>query len=332
MKQDYFSHTDNKEFVLISIYASYLILVLFNFRIPFGVLAGPITYYFLTENVGLKKFSLHLLPFIFILILKFYMKAYIPDITQDTASYMFYNSVCAFISCSIYSFILLRNFPYLSLTATEKMFGRQLLLGLLATGVLFFFILLYKFGVNIDFVIAPMSILYAINLAMFLLSIVYFSLARSSNNKLSKSNQIELIDPSVYTLSSHSQAECAILVQNFFKSSTAYLDPNFCLDDLSSSLELPRHTLSSCFSNHFNMNFYNLVSCYRIQHALLLYKNSPNLSWDSIALDCGYFSRTSFNKHFKKNTGLLPSEMTKEYIEEFFNEPGIVAIDAYSNA
>jgi AraC-like DNA-binding protein len=57
-------------------------------------------------------------------------------------------------------------------------------------------------------------------------------------------------------------------------------------------------------------HFYDFVNTYRIEEFKEMIAARKNLQFTllSIALDCGFSSKTSFNRYFKKATGQTPSE------------------------
>ena len=58
-----------------------------------------------------------------------------------------------------------------------------------------------------------------------------------------------------------------------------------------------------------NTSFYNLVNRFRIEQAkkLLLDPKASHLSIEGIAYECGFKSRSTFFKFFKKEVGMTPT-------------------------
>jgi AraC-like DNA-binding protein len=58
------------------------------------------------------------------------------------------------------------------------------------------------------------------------------------------------------------------------------------------------------------MNFFELINKFRIEEAinLLLEDENGNLNIIDIAYEVGYNNKVTFNKAFKKNTSLTPTE------------------------
>jgi AraC-like DNA-binding protein len=58
------------------------------------------------------------------------------------------------------------------------------------------------------------------------------------------------------------------------------------------------------------MNFYDFVNRYRLEEFKKLASDPKNRQFTMLALafDCGFNSKSSFNRYFKKATGQTPSQ------------------------
>ncbi|WP_394751064.1 helix-turn-helix domain-containing protein [Spongiimicrobium salis] len=95
-----------------------------------------------------------------------------------------------------------------------------------------------------------------------------------------------------------------------------YLDEELTLGKLARQIATTDKTLSILLNQYMNTTFYDLINKYRVEAvkekiSLMHYKNY-NLF--GIACECGFKSRTSFNRTFKKETGLSPSEYKKSIL------------------
>jgi len=89
-----------------------------------------------------------------------------------------------------------------------------------------------------------------------------------------------------------------------------YRKSDLSISDLSSKLGVHPNYLSQIINEQEGKNFYDFVNTYRIEEfkkAIALPKNRQ-LTLLSIAYDCGFNSKSSFNRYFKKSTGKTPSE------------------------
>lgn len=105
-------------------------------------------------------------------------------------------------------------------------------------------------------------------------------------------------------------------ILDYMKKEKPYLNGDLKQSDLAEKLNLSSHNLSEILNFSFDQNFYNFVNSYRIIEAQKLIKNQENKNTKmlTIAFDSGFKSKTSFNRIFKKHTGLTPTEY-KETIQ-----------------
>lgn len=101
----------------------------------------------------------------------------------------------------------------------------------------------------------------------------------------------------------------------FFQESKLFLQPDISLELISEKMDVPKHHLSKLFNSHMGKNFYVLVSEYRINYAKEILKEDSNITIESLAYECGFNSKSTFNKYFKEHTGYSPSE----YRSSFFS-------------
>ncbi|WP_188765572.1 helix-turn-helix domain-containing protein [Emticicia aquatilis] len=89
-----------------------------------------------------------------------------------------------------------------------------------------------------------------------------------------------------------------------------YLNPELTLQNLASTINIPVHHLSQVINEKEQKNFYDLINEWRIQEFLREVKNEKNKNYTLIAIayDCGFNSKASFNRNFKKYTGKTPTE------------------------
>lgn len=87
-----------------------------------------------------------------------------------------------------------------------------------------------------------------------------------------------------------------------------YLSPELSLDRLAQETHIPKHHFSQLFSVYLKTSFYQLIAHYRIAHALKSLDEGSNITVESLAYECGFNSKTSFNRYFKEITGYTPSE------------------------
>jgi AraC-like DNA-binding protein len=89
-----------------------------------------------------------------------------------------------------------------------------------------------------------------------------------------------------------------------------YLQPELNLSDIANRLKTNISVLSGVVNNAFGKNFNDFVNEYRVkefQERIQLPENK-NITLLGIAFDCGFNSKATFNRAFKKFTGKAPKE------------------------
>jgi AraC-like DNA-binding protein len=81
------------------------------------------------------------------------------------------------------------------------------------------------------------------------------------------------------------------------------------LADLAAYLDVSRHQLSQVINEHYNVNFFELMNRYRLDHAKRLLANPAYSHYTiiQIAYEAGFNNKVSFNRIFKKEIGMTPS-------------------------
>jgi len=99
-------------------------------------------------------------------------------------------------------------------------------------------------------------------------------------------------------------------LKNYMKLEKPYLNPDLNLSDLADELQMSRAELSKIINSGFNKNFNDFINEYRVN----TFKEKLNLcehkqlSLLGIAYDCGFNSKATFNRVFKKITQISPTE------------------------
>ncbi|WP_435622505.1 helix-turn-helix domain-containing protein [Flagellimonas sp.] len=95
-----------------------------------------------------------------------------------------------------------------------------------------------------------------------------------------------------------------------------YLDPELNLIDLAKRANMSRSQLSETINLGFNKNFNDFVNMYRIEafKKMIAAEKHEQLSLLGIAFECGFNSKATFNRVFKKLTQRSPSEFLKAAI------------------
>ncbi|MBN1990403.1 MAG: helix-turn-helix transcriptional regulator [Bacteroidales bacterium] len=103
-------------------------------------------------------------------------------------------------------------------------------------------------------------------------------------------------------------------LMSHMKEKKPHCNTELTLTKLSDELAVTPDYLSGILNGRLNMNFFDFVNHYRIEEFKKQCCNpqNSNLTLVSIAYDCGFNSKATFNRVFKKATGITPSEFTKQ--------------------
>jgi AraC-like DNA-binding protein len=93
-----------------------------------------------------------------------------------------------------------------------------------------------------------------------------------------------------------------------------YKDPELTLDQLAKQLDIHPNYLSQVINTKEQKSFYDLINESRVNEFIRLSSQpqSEQFTLVSLAYDCGFNSKASFNRNFKKHTGVTPSEYRRQ--------------------
>ena len=92
-----------------------------------------------------------------------------------------------------------------------------------------------------------------------------------------------------------------------------FLNPNLKIGNLANELSMPTHYLSQYFNVSLNTNYYDYINSLRIAELKSRISDGQldSLSLLGLAYDCGFNSKATLNRVFKKQTGQTPSGYIK---------------------
>lgn len=105
-------------------------------------------------------------------------------------------------------------------------------------------------------------------------------------------------------------------ISSHFSDLKLYTNPTLTLADIASQLNTNRSLVSSVINQEFNMNFNDFVNKKRTEAVIEKLQAGEHRTSTllGIALDCGFNSKTTFNRAFKKHTGLTPKQFIDKNI------------------
>ncbi len=295
------------------------------------LLIGPLIYLYI-KSLNSKKTSswkaswLHFVPYVlYLLILTFpilisaFQKRYIFEYLITVNEYFYIRDFAELIFLASYLIFALRSF-YIINTNLKNVFSIleyknikwlgtfiASLLGLVVINlILLSFETFDKSGDILDFITV-------LSFLIFISYLGYFGISQSQifvPEYLLESDSFEDATEKRIYITAQEIGEVEKKLKLVFESDKLFLDDSLTLHKLASALQTSDKKLSFYLNHHLNTNFYDFVNGYRIDEfkSILQDKTKENLSLLGIAFECGFKSKSSFNRVFKKVTGLSPSQ------------------------
>ena len=121
--------------------------------------------------------------------------------------------------------------------------------------------------------------------------------------------QYETVEEAVSPETEHWKSKIETLIQ----AEKLYQNPELTLTDLAKKLETNASVISKTINQGFQMNFNDYINNFRIEAVKISLTNGEHKKTTllGIAYDCGFNSKATFNRAFKKNTRKTPKEFTE---------------------
>jgi AraC-like DNA-binding protein len=159
-----------------------------------------------------------------------------------------------------------------------------------------------------------------LSLSVFVILIGYLGLRQKAI--FTTGNIIEItgnqVSQSKYSGSRLSISESKLYAEkltSYMKEAKPFLDADLSLQQLAAGVNISAHALSRVINEQFNHNFFDFVNGYRVEEFKQKIKDPSynNFSLLGIAFECGFNSKSAFNRIFKQFTGKTPSEYKKAF-------------------
>ncbi|MEO0896846.1 MAG: helix-turn-helix domain-containing protein [Bacteroidota bacterium] len=104
-------------------------------------------------------------------------------------------------------------------------------------------------------------------------------------------------------------------ITDLFEAEEVHKSPNLTLTDIAQRLDTNRNVISKVINQVFDLNFNDFVNEKRAQAVIEKLQKGEHTQHTllSIALDCGFNSKTTFNRAFKKHTGTTPKQFIAQH-------------------
>lgn len=96
-----------------------------------------------------------------------------------------------------------------------------------------------------------------------------------------------------------------------------FIEPELTLSDLAARLDIHPNYLSQVINEIEGVNFYDYINSLRIEEfkKLVVLPENQKYTLLALAFDCGFNSKSSFNRFFKKANDISPSEYVRQLSE-----------------
>lgn len=98
-------------------------------------------------------------------------------------------------------------------------------------------------------------------------------------------------------------------LETYMRSAKPYLNSDLKISDLAEQLDIPSHHLSQIINQEYGLNFFDFVNQRRVAEAQKMLADNSYAHYTilAIAIEAGFNNKASFNRIFKKYTGMTPS-------------------------
>jgi len=103
------------------------------------------------------------------------------------------------------------------------------------------------------------------------------------------------------------------MVEEYMDNKKPYLESELTLFILAERMAIHPNHLSQIINHHFKQNFFDFINDYRVNEVkkAIATGTHTNLTLLGIAMEFGFSSKASFNRAFKKSTGMTPTLFKK---------------------
>lgn len=185
-------------------------------------------------------------------------------------------------------------------TGKSELFGKYLLYGLVFVWFSFYIAILFN-GVNRS--LPPMMVFGALTVFAYILGFVEIGKRYLLSNKE--------VQPR-YSTSSLSEQSAVMLYQELLaliREKKPYLDPDLSLKQLAEETGIKQNQLSQIINSQSGLNFFDFINKFRIEEFVSRYQPlmNSNVGIQQVAFQCGFNSKSTFNRAFQKIYGLSPT-------------------------
>ena len=155
------------------------------------------------------------------------------------------------------------------------------------------------------------------NYAVLLFMVFMLSFYGLRQQKLPKESLASVYVPTYKNslLSDENKEKIKNMILHYFENQNVFLNPDLNMDLLSKALKIPKYQLTEVLNTVIGKNFFQFVNSYRVEAVKkMLADPKNNYSIEAIGYECGFCSKSSFYKEFKRITGMTPIDFKSKII------------------
>jgi len=320
-------------FLLLTIQAFFILCIhnnlingtLIHLPIIITLLYGPLQFLYVYKicsgGMKIKMHELfHFIPFLFFLFIAITYQASVVYIKILAGT----SSILGLTYCILTLYILQKHSVNIRnhFSFTEKVnlsWLYKLVFGLIiiwfGVVVLVFLRRIFNFNLSLDwfYITIPLFIFYIgyNGIKQQVIYSFYFDVLGPTNSPVNQEKPIS--DREGYKKSGLRQIQMQAIYEKMLyamQSENLFMQSTLSLQELSDLLNIPPHHITQTLNEFSRQNFYDFVNSYRVNEFKKRVDkgDAENFSLLGIAFDCGFNSKSSFNRIFKNTTGLTPSK------------------------
>jgi AraC-like DNA-binding protein len=157
---------------------------------------------------------------------------------------------------------------------------------------------------------------------IFILFLAFYGIKNTNTFRevITKSNidlagRINTLEADQNTGTDHTPIDSQLIekLESTIESERPFLSEKLTISQLAEQSGIPQKQLSQVINNHYRQNFFDFINAYRTKEFNRRIADGDNRQFTllSIAYDCGFSSKSAFNRAYKKHVGVPPSEFLK---------------------
>lgn len=135
------------------------------------------------------------------------------------------------------------------------------------------------------------------------------------NNEVKEDEQMPELDNGIiaFGLGEDTIEKYFVLLKKFMQEKKPFLEQHLTRVKLAEMLEIPSHHLAYIIKLKYNQTFNDFINTYRLDLLLEMLDDQKyaNFTLLALAYECGFNSKSTFNRFFKSHLGKTPTEILK---------------------